>query len=97
MGSLGFFALLFAAMWFFTIRPQQQRLKAQRALIQSVQAGDEVMTAGGLIGTATVLGGEEIRLEVGPGVEVRLARAAITKRLGPDPVDPLVDDPDTIS
>jgi preprotein translocase subunit YajC len=96
MGSLVFFALLFAAMWYFTIRPQQQRLKAQRALISSVAAGDEVMTAGGLIGTVTVLGDDEVRLEVGPGVEIRLARAAITKRLGPDPVDPLGDADDAV-
>jgi preprotein translocase subunit YajC len=90
MGGLFFFALLFAAMWFFTIRPQQQRLKAQRALIAAVQAGDEVLTAGGLIGTVKVLSDDEMRLEVGPGIEIRVARAAITRRLGPDPV---LDDP----
>ena len=87
MGSLVFFALLFAAMWFFTIRPQQQRLKAQRALIAAVAVGDEVMTAGGLIGTVTVLSDDELRLEVGPGVEIRVARAAITRRIGPDAVE----------
>ena len=97
MGTLVFFALLFAAMWFFTIRPQQQRLKAQRALIDSVAAGDEVMTAGGVIGVVTVLSESEVRLEVGPGVEIRVARAAISKRLGPDPADPMVDDADDIT
>ena len=75
-------------MWFFTIRPQQQRLKAQRALIASVEAGDEVMTAGGMIGTVKVVIDDEMRLEIAPGVEIRVARAAVTRRLGPDPVDP---------
>ena len=96
MSSLIFLLLLFGAMWFFTIRPQQQRLKAQRALIQSVGAGDVVMTAGGVIGTVTVVADDEVRLEIADGIEIRLARAAISKRLGPDPADPLVDDPDDI-
>jgi len=97
MGSLVFLLLLFGAMWFFTIRPQQQRLKAQRALIAAVAVGDEVMTAGGLIGTVTVLSDDELRLEVGPGVEIRVARAAITRRIGPDAVDAELDDPGPLS
>jgi preprotein translocase subunit YajC len=90
MESLIFLALLFGAMWFFTIRPQQQRLKAQRALVQSIQAGDEVITVGGLIGRVKVVAEQEIRLEVGPGVEVRVARAAVNRRVGPglDATDP---------
>jgi preprotein translocase subunit YajC len=84
--------LMFGAMWYFTIRPQQQRLRNQRALVSSLAPGDEVLTAGGLIGVVTVIGDVELRLEVGPGVEVRVARAAITTRLGADP-DPIpVDD-----
>lgn len=75
--------LLFVAMWFLTIRPQQQRLRNQRALVLSLQAGDEVITVGGLIGVIRVLDDVEIKLDVGSGVEVRVARSSVQGRLGP--------------
>ena len=75
---------LFAAMWFFTIRPQQQRLRNQRALVASLRPGDEVVTVGGLIGTITVIEDVEVRLDLGAGNEVRLARNAVQARLAPD-------------
>ena len=78
------FVLLLAVMWFLLIRPQQARLRKQRELVASIQVGDEVLTAGGVIGTVRVLTEDEIRLEVGPGVEMRLLRAAVTRRLDDD-------------
>ena len=75
--------LLLVAMWFFTIRPQQQRVRNQRALVSSLQVGDEVVTIGGLIGRITVLQDQEVRLDVGGGVEVRMARNAVQGRLAP--------------
>lgn len=87
------FVLLLALMWFMLIRPQQARLRKQRELVASIQVGDEVLTAGGIIGTVRVLTEDELRLEVGPGVEMRLVRAAVTRRLGPD-VAPELDGPE---
>jgi preprotein translocase subunit YajC len=75
--------LLFLAMWYFTIRPQQQRLRNQRALVASLTVGDEVVTIGGLIGVITVLAEQEVRLDVG-GTEVRVARNAVSGKLAPD-------------
>jgi preprotein translocase subunit YajC len=75
--------LLFVAMWFFTIRPQQHRLRNQRALVSSLAVGDEVVTVGGLIGRITVLAEQEMRLDVG-GTEVRVARNAVSGKLAPD-------------
>jgi preprotein translocase subunit YajC len=75
--------LLFLAMWYFTIRPQQARLRNQRALVSSLAVGDEVVTIGGLIGVITVLADHEVRLDVG-GTEVRLARNAVSGKLAPD-------------
>ena len=75
------FVLLFALMWFLVIRPQQARLRKQRELVASVAVGDEVLSMGGIIGTVRVLTDDELRLEVSPGVEVRLARAAVSRRL----------------
>jgi preprotein translocase subunit YajC len=81
MESLLFPALLFVAMWFLLIRPQQARVRRQRELIASLAVGDEVVTAGGLVGTIRILTDEEARIEVSPGVEVRVVRAAISRTL----------------
>ncbi|MGI8757756.1 MAG: preprotein translocase subunit YajC [Acidimicrobiales bacterium] len=78
------FVLLLAVMWFLLIRPQQARLRKQRELVASIEVGDEVLTAGGIIGTVRVLTDDELRLEVGPGVEMRMLRAAVTRRLDDD-------------
>ncbi|MDP9019677.1 MAG: preprotein translocase subunit YajC [Actinomycetota bacterium] len=86
------FLLLFALMWLLLIRPQQARVRKQRELVASIQVGDEVLTAGGIVGIVRVLGDEELRLETSPGVELRVIRAAVTRRLGPD-ADAGTDDP----
>ena len=79
MGVL-IFPLLLAALWYFTIRPQQQRMRNQRALLASVQVGDEVVTIGGLIGTITSIDDLEVGLDLGGGTVVRLARQAVQAR-----------------
>lgn len=84
MAELIPFVLLLGLMWFMLIRPQQSRLRKQRELISSIAVGDVVLTAGGLIGTVRVLTDEELRLEVSPGMELRVVRAAISRRLTPD-------------
>ncbi|MEA3020374.1 MAG: preprotein translocase subunit YajC [Actinomycetota bacterium] len=89
MGGYLILPLLFGAMWWFTIRPQQQRLRAQRALISSISSGDVVLTAGGLVGRIISMDDEELMLDVGRGtpVEVRVVRAAVTRRISPDASD----------
>lgn len=86
MGGFVFLILLMAAMWFFTIRPQQQRLKRQRELIASISIGDVILTAGGLVGRIVSMADDEVMLDVGRAtpVEIRVARAAITQRITPD-------------
>ena len=93
MDSLIFLALLFGAMWFFVIRPQQRRVREQRELIDSLAVGEEVVTAGGLVGRIKVLTPGEITLEVAPGTEVRLLRGAVSRRYdNPPPAEELGDD-----
>jgi preprotein translocase subunit YajC len=78
--------LLFGAMWWFTIRPQQQRMKAQRELIAAIKVGDIVLTAGGVVGRIiSIDDDEELMLDVGRGtpIEVRVVRAAVTRRITP--------------
>ena len=78
--------LLFGAMWWFTIRPQQQRIRAQRELISALTVGDVVLTAGGVIGRITSMDDEEVVLDAGRGtpLELRVVRAAVTRRIVPE-------------
>lgn len=82
MASLLFPLIFLGLMWFLLVRPQQQRVKRQRDLVASLEVGDEVVTAGGLVGTIVGLDDEEVRLEVAPGVVVRFVRFAVNSRVG---------------
>jgi preprotein translocase subunit YajC len=77
-GPLIFFVLLVAVLWLLLIRPQRQRQAAQQAMIAQVEPGEEVVTVGGLLGVVKDVGDEEIRLEIAPGTEVRVAKQAIS-------------------
>jgi preprotein translocase subunit YajC len=77
------FPLLMVGMYLLLVRPQQKRLRAQRALIASIAVGDEVVTAGGIIGTVRVLTDDRIFLEVADGVELKVLRGAISRTLDP--------------
>lgn len=81
------FPLLMVGMYLLLVRPQQKRLRAQRALIDSIAVGDEVVSAGGIVGVVRVLADEQVFLEVAEGVELRLVRSAISRKIGPTPVE----------
>jgi preprotein translocase subunit YajC len=70
--------LLFILMWFLVIRPQRRRQQEQQRVMDNLSPGDEVLTAGGLFGTVhSLLGDDEVRVEIAPDVHVRVARRAI--------------------
>ena len=64
-------------MWFLLIRPQRRRQQAARHLLTQIGVGKEIVTAGGLFGTVTALEGDEVRVEIADGVEVRIAKRAV--------------------
>ncbi len=75
------FILIFIIMYFLLIRPQQKRLKEHRAMIDALKRGDRVITAGGLMGKVTAVGGEgadEVTLEIAQGVKVTAVKSTIT-------------------
>ena len=76
-----FLVLMGAVFYFLLIRPQQRRQRSQRALIESVAVGDEVMTIGGIYGTVRDLDDEAVTIEVAPGIDVRFAKTAIARKL----------------
>lgn len=68
---------MFAIMYFLLIRPQMKRAKEQRAMVEALQKGDEVVAAGGLIGRISKLSDQYITLEVAPNTEIVMQRAAV--------------------
>lgn len=70
-------ALLFGIFYFLLIRPQQQKLKAQQALIKKAGAGDRVMLTSGIYGTVTEVVGSAMYLEVADGIELLVAKSFI--------------------
>lgn len=87
MGSFVFLLLFMAAVYFLMLRPQQQRVARQRALVSSLEPGDEVVTAGGIIGFVRRLDDERLWLEIAPGVEITLLRGAVAQKVMPPAAD----------
>ena len=73
--------LMFVVLYFVMIRPQMKKQKEHRTMIEALAKGDEVATAGGLLGKVTKLGDAYLTLELTPGVEVQLQRSAIVQVL----------------
>ena len=76
--------ILFALFWLVLIRPQRRRQAAQNQLVQSVEVGDEIVTAGGLYGHVRGVGDDELLVEIAPGTNVRVARRAVAGLVQPD-------------
>ncbi|MCZ7526133.1 MAG: preprotein translocase subunit YajC [Acidimicrobiia bacterium] len=81
MFLLVYLALLALAFFFLIVRPQRQRLAAHRALVASLEVGDEILTSSGIFGRIRTLDVTTAEVEIAPGVVVKVARDAISQRL----------------
>lgn len=81
LGGIGGFVpliLIFGIMYFLMIRPQQKKLKDHRAMVEALRKGDQVVTAGGLIGKVTkVKEDNEVEVELATDVKVRVVQSTI--------------------
>ncbi len=73
--------LMFVVLYFVMIRPQMKRQKEHRSMVEALAKGDEVATAGGLLGKVSKLGDTYIGVEIAGGVEVQLQRSAVVQVL----------------
>ena len=84
-GALGSFVpliLIFAIMYFLLIRPQQKKAKEHARMVTELRRGDQVVTAGGLIGKVSkVKDDKEIEVELGTNIKVRVVKATIAQVL----------------
>ncbi len=81
--------LIFGIMYFLLIRPQQQKLKEHKKMVESLRRGDQIVTQGGIIGkVAKVKDDAEVEVELAEGVKVRVVRSTIAQVMSKtDPAD----------
>jgi preprotein translocase subunit YajC len=70
--------LMFVVLYFLMIRPQMKRQKEQKAMIDALAKGDEVVTAGGVVGKVTKVSDGYVTVEVAEGTEIVMQKAAVT-------------------
>ena len=93
-----FILALLILMWFLLIRPQRRRQLDQQRLIDSLEVGKEIVTAGVLYGTVTALDHDEVHMQIADGVEVRIAKRAVAGILpGDEPEELEEETPGTLS
>ena len=82
---------VFAIMYFLLIRPQQQRMKQHKEMVQNIRRGDTVVTAGGIVARVTKVpqtDDPEITVEIADGVQVKVLRSTLSEvRAKSQPVD----------
>lgn len=73
--------LMFVVLYFLMIRPQMKRQKEQKAMMDALAKGDEVVTAGGMLGKVTKVADNYVTVEVANATEVVVQKSAVTMLL----------------
>ena len=82
-GLMGFLPiiLMFVLLYFLMIRPQMKRQKEHKAMVEALGKGDEVVTAGGIVGKITKVGETYVNIEIANGTEVFVQKTAVATLL----------------
>lgn len=72
-----FLAVMFGALYFILIRPQQKRMKEHRNMVSQLSKGDEVVTNGGILGKITKVGDSFLTVEIGKSIEIQVQKQSI--------------------
>jgi len=73
--------LMFVVLYFLMIRPQMKRQKEQKAMMDALTKGDEVVTAGGILGKVTKVTDAYVTVEISDGTEVVVQKVAVATLL----------------
>ncbi len=71
---------MFVVMYFFMIRPQQQKAKEQQKMVDALKAGDDVITAGGLHGKVISTDEKTVTISAGGGARLTFEKSSITRK-----------------
>jgi len=78
-GLMGFLPLIviFVLFYFMLLRPQMKRAKEQKSMIDALQKGDEVITAGGTLGKVVKVTDNFVTVEIAENTTVHVQKSAI--------------------
>ena len=79
--------VIFAAFYFLLIRPQQKKQKAHTALVSNLKTGDEVLTAGGMLGKITGVSEHYVVVKIADNTEIKMQKASISQVVPKDTFD----------
>jgi preprotein translocase subunit YajC len=74
---------IFVLFYFMLIRPQMKQAKEQKAMIEALKAGDEVATAGGVIGKVTKVSDAYISIEIAANTVINVQKHTVQTMLPP--------------
>jgi preprotein translocase subunit YajC len=83
MEALFVLAATFVLLWVLFILPRQRQVRAHQQLVASLETGDEVILTAGIFGRIVAVQPDEVSVEVAPGVDLRVARQAVLRRVEP--------------
>ncbi len=86
---IGLVLIVVAGLFIYLVllRPQRRARVDQARMLQELQLGDEVVTAGGIYGRITGFDGDDLMVEIAPGLEVKVARRAIGAVIPPEELE----------
>ena len=71
--------VIFAAFYFLLIRPQQKKQKAHTQLVSNLSAGDEILTAGGILGVITGISEHYAIVKIADNTEIKIQKSSVTQ------------------
>jgi preprotein translocase subunit YajC len=89
-----FFLVMLVILYLLLIRPQRQQAKRVQEMLQNLEVGDEVITAGGIYGEITDIDEERVQLEVDADVKIAVSRRAIASKVPPEEAAEMADEPE---
>jgi preprotein translocase subunit YajC len=75
------FILIFVLFWFLLIRPQMKQAKDHKAMLATLQKGDEVATSGGIVGKVVKVTEAYVSLEIATGVNINVQKQTVQSKL----------------
>ncbi|MGI9201830.1 MAG: preprotein translocase subunit YajC [Woeseiaceae bacterium] len=79
--------VIFAAFYFLLIRPQQKKQKAHTALVSALSEGDEILTAGGILGKITGVSEHYVIVKVAENTEIKMQKSSVAQVVPKDTFD----------
>jgi len=79
--------IIFAAFYFLLIRPQQKKQKAHAELVGKLSAGDEVLTAGGILGVITGISDHYAIVKIADNTEIKIQKSSVSQVVPKDTFD----------